>query len=189
MQINTQVLNEKINKLDERIEYYENNYLNYYNKIKEMEKLWSNDKGKLFMQKVSGEEKQSKTICSDLKEINTLYKYIYTSYKDIGMKILVNLEKEEEIFNRINKCIEQNKTILSLYKILDKTNYTPEQKSLIYAEEIKIKKQLETTVKIKESIKDIYKTIKEKESNINKKISKITICIIPENDISLIIES
>ena len=188
MKINLQLLREKTNNINKLIEDYEELNLNYYNKIKEIEHYWNNQKAKQLLSTIEEEKKEVTKEINNLKEISTIYDFIYNKYNNIGKNISVNIDEKEKMLAKVNKCIEKIKYVMTLYKNIDTTNYKIEQITIINSHNKKLAEQLKKMNDIKEKLNKSIKDIEEIETSIKNKISRINIEIIKETDISNMIE-
>ncbi len=188
MKIDLSKLKQEISKLKKIETDYEEIYLNYYSKIKEIDNEWNNIYEKRLMQNIEKEKKEMSLVHSDITELKSLYTYIYEKYSDIGKKIEIDLDKEDIIIRQLDICINHLRSVRYLCNNVDREDKTPEQIYALNSISRKANTGINSLVELRISITSIFKKIKEIENTIKTKINKINLSSVQETDISGSIE-
>lgn len=153
VEINIKEIENIIPKLDEKIKKYNENSVELINTIKLTGDYWKGNDYNYYFKKISEQNLNiSKEIELSIKKIN-IYKFIYNEYKNYGKKIQIDVDSQEKMINKINKCLDLEQ------KIEDKLNnliINAIDKQL----KIELNKILTNLNDIKEVYKDIYVDVK-----------------------------
>ena len=183
MEINVDYLEQIYNELSKSISSFEDNYLNVYNTLKDVENNWYDYHARLFFNNSAIEKNEINRSIIELYELSDTYKNLINQYKQIGNNIYINLNNKNDILNKFNNFLNIINEIISFFYSLDSSFSS----SITY----KINKERNRVMEIKKrtiNAKNRFKTICDKIENIEKevslKLSKINVEIIKEADIN-----
>lgn len=119
MEIDINLLEEKLNILSKIEEKYQENYLNYYNEFNKLNNWWTTTKGVYFLENIRNEKRLVGLYLDYFKDIKNIYKYLVIECKKVGKNILLDLNKRDEIkryynlyLDKINNLIEKANDIM-----------------------------------------------------------------------------
>lgn len=188
MEIDLFKVKKAIKKIDKIEKKYEEVYLTYYNTANEIDNEWNNKYEKMLMQAVEEEKKEMNLVRENMSEIKKVYSYILEKYSELGEKIKINLRRESEITDQIDKCVAELKTINNLSNNINIEDFSPQQ---LYALEIsgpRIRNMITDLVDVKSRITSTLKNIKNIEEAIKNRINNIELVTAKETDISGMLE-
>lgn len=148
VEINIKEIENIIPKLDEKIKKYNENSVELINTIKLTGDYWKGNDYNYYFKKISEQNLNiSKEMELSIKKIN-IYKFIYNEYKNYGKKIQIDVDSQEKMINKINKCLNLEQ------KIEDKLNNL-----IINAIDKQLKIELNKILTNLNDIKEVYKDI------------------------------
>ncbi|MBE6152813.1 MAG: hypothetical protein E7166_01110 [Firmicutes bacterium] len=183
MKINIMIIKSEILKLNTLIDEYENNYLNLYNEIKKASSYWQDGNSINFFNDADYYKLKIQLNVEEIKQLKEVYNYLINKYSQIGNKITFNLNSRTYLINSFNSYINQIDEIIKLYNNLDLSFCSYERQKLINQRN-QFKSIKNSLIKIKKNIINKLEYIEEIEKEINLKLSKISIELLKENNVS-----
>ena len=165
VKIKVDELNEKIKKIEQIIDNYEENVGNINLCYQNISLMY---KGGVFDTKIKEIEEEmlnNKKMVNLLKEQCKVYKNLYDFYKELGSSVNCNLDSKDFILDKIDINISNIEDIK--VKLSNTNNYLNTTKELS-----KINNILTAINKVKTNINDAYNKIEDKEYEIYNKVSE-----------------
>ena len=169
--INTKNINSEIIGLNQLIEDYTTNYLNLFNTINQLQSSWVGPTAETYFEQIDQDKAKTTKMLNKIKDQNSIYKYIYDSYRKIGNSIKCNLNSKEELIKKVKSCIDKTTEILKIYQTIGVEKSYEERESIIKKKE-KTKQILSKYKEIKENINNTYSKIEEIEQEVNIMINR-----------------
>lgn len=188
MRINVSNIKNEINIINKLVDEYNSIYINYYNKITEIEQQWNNVYEKRLMQNIEIEKKNMNNVYNDLLELNNMYRYICDKYSSVGNKINVDVHSLSRITSKIDNCISHLWNIIYMFDGIDTEELDENQIYLITVARNRAYREINMYKVLKNNVKSFFSKISNYESDIRKRISKTNISNIQETDISQCID-
>ena len=157
-------IEKNITLFNSEIKDYNQNSIELINAIKMTENYWKGNDYNFYIEKLNDQNLKISMYVDLLLKRVSIYKFLYNEYKEYGKKIRININSEEKVVNKVNKCIDLIQEIDDEFKTL-------------VTSDIKEKLELENQSKMLSEIDQIYRTIIEDVKKIYKKTknSKIKI--------------
>jgi len=152
---------------------------NFYNNI-ETFSLWKGNVANTFFSNISNDKISMEKIIEELENINKIIEYINKKYSEIGKKIKFNIDRFEEIQEKIINISEDNNNLNNQLDNIDNSFCDVIERDILEKTKNNINITNKQTNNSKEKIKNITNTIKEIETKIKYMISKIEIELIEE---------
>ncbi len=174
-EVDIEEIKKNILLLNSEIKDYNQNNIELINTIKMTENYWKGDDYNFYIEKLNNQNiKISKYLELLSKKIN-MYKFLYNEYKEYGKKIRININTEEKIINKINKCIDLIQKILDEYKEITMNTTDTKEKSALYESIKKLDEIKQIYILISEDVKKIYKKVRYSKIKISSEIEKQSI--------------
>ena len=181
MEIDIDILNKQYLQLSKIINLYEENYLNFFNALNQALTCWQDNISQKYSDLVKIQKKESDKAIEDLKNFEKTLKIVINKYEPIAKHIAYFKENKIKLYNSFEKYIAKIQDTINMINSLD-LNFCPTEQTEILKiknDLINIKKELTTIFNIN---KKIIKEIEQKESEINKILSKYNYQIVREID-------
>lgn len=183
MKIDIVGLNPEIVKFSNLLKQYNELYLNIYNKIKEIEKYWNGPYSVSFMDNIEKEKQKISLIIEDLSTVNSLYKYIYDSYKGLGKNIYFDENNSDTLIKKFDSYLQILNIIITKYNSIN-TNYYNEVRETINVHKSKINAIKDQTMALKSKNNEMILKLNKIEENIKTKLDNIEIGTMSATNIS-----
>lgn len=182
MNIDVELLKKQCIKLEQIIDSYELDYLNFYNILKESMNYWQDDYSKRYIEQLNFQKNESDKIILDLKDLKKTLNNIIIKYEGIAKKIYYLKENKDSLYNLFFKYKNSLTKTIDYLNNLDLSFCFKEQKFIL-----KIKDDLSSNLKkiifIEQKVQKTINLIEQKEIEIHNLISKYQNNIIKELEI------
>lgn len=183
MEIDVNKINNCVENFKSVIKSYDDNVLELQNKNTRASSCWLDNNATLFFENVERENRYVNKIVDNLKQISAVYAFVIHSYSHYGDKIKINLNSLSSVENKMNNLIDGLNQLIYKYNNLD-LKFGPSEYTMILNQKNKIINIKKDIIDLKKMVINDYNKIEKTESEISKKINKINIQPIKENDIS-----
>ncbi len=181
MKIDLKIIKNHYQQLSKIVNDYETNYLNFFNEINKSINSWQDLNANYFEEQLALEKKENQKILMTLKDLENLYKNIYTHYSEIAQKINYVKENKEKLFYTFDYYIENIKYAIQQIKNLNLDFCPKEKKIIMNIKDILIDNQKKIK-SIKNKCSNIITNIENNEKKINNIITKLEYIKINESD-------
>lgn len=182
--VNVIEIDKELSNLNSLIDDYELNFMNLYKELNDTSTNWVDQKSKKFFDSIQKEKNKEINFFTEIKSIREIYKYIVMKYKDIGNLIKVKISDKDLIIEKYVKTIGEVDEILTLFKGLEVTGCTEDEKENINKQVERLNSVKTNLIDSKIKVKKLLENIEDIEKEINYKLSKIDIMAIRDYDIS-----
>ena len=181
MKININNLKDEVNAFNRLLNKYEENYLNYNNMISSFSFYWQDYKSQKFFDEAQQERISYEEILNDLKDIQKVYLYIIDKYSEFGRKIFINLDSKSRVMRRFDTYINNINSIINRFYNLD-LSFCPNEAYYIRNLRDRLISQRDKVVSCKDKVKRYYEKINSIETEVRRRISKLSACNIKSID-------
>ena len=182
MNIDVELLKKQCLKIEQIIDSYELDYLNFYNILKESMNYWQDDYSKRYIEQLNYQKNESDKIILDLKDLKKLLNSITIKYEPIAKKIYYLKENKDSLSTIFIEYKTSLTKTINFLNNLDLSLCLKEQETIL-----KIKNDLNSTLKkiisIEQKVKKTINEIEQKEIEVNNLVSKFPNTIIKELEI------
>ncbi len=182
MEINISNLKINLTELRKKVNQYDDNYINIYHHLIQSSSYWNDKYSNRFFSCV--EEKRHK-IDKNIQELNKMinvYQYIIDQYQSLGSKVKIKVENRNDVISAIDHYIQQLNNIISYYQGLD-VSFCPNEAYFLNQEKQKLIKMRDSSINMKQNIKNIFNLVEETERTVKSKNNKIHIEILKDINI------
>ena len=137
------------------------------------------------MQNIESEKASMNLVYNDLTLINSIYEKMYKGYSELGNKIYINVNKEEEIVNKMNGCINHLNRII---KMLDYVSVDSNQIYLLNNTKQMLFRELDVFRALCNNVVNAFIKVKKIENQIHDMLLKINIETVKVSDITNYVE-
>jgi len=183
MLINIDNLKLEINKLNNLINNYEINLLNFYNEISCASVYWQDNNFDILKKNIDIEILNFKDTIAEFYDVKNIYDEIIKNYEKIGCKLEINLHVMNNIMLNFEKYLYLIRKLIGEYEGINFEQLDKEKKLLLMQLE-KLKNIEVSANDLMKKLTNYYNTIIDFENKIKLNLSKIQIGILKENDIS-----
>ena len=182
MEIDINLLEEKLNILSKIEEKYQENYLNYYNEFNKLNNWWTTTKGVYFLENIRNEKRLVGLYLDYFKDIKNIYKYLVIECKKVGKNILLDLNKRDEIKRYYNLYLDKiNNLVEKANDIMIRDNNSKVYDS-IYNNLLRLNNISKNLSEILQKFDNVSSEIDNILLNVENKIGKVDIEVIKIND-------
>lgn len=119
-------------KLANKMESYENDYLTHYYYFHTVEKHWYSEEATLFYQTLQDDLKNEQNTLEFFKRVHKIYDFLVSSYSEIGNVIEYEKSYKESILNVLDELILITDKIIGSYNDIGIYNYS--ERSMLYSQ-------------------------------------------------------
>lgn len=185
LKINCVNLKNDINKLNSLIDEYEEIKLNLFNQLKDACINWQDGNSQEFDSKIYLEKVETNLILQSLKDKQSLFKFVYDKYSDIGSKIVCDLKNKTSVFSMVDSCLSQIDNILYEFNLIDGSFYYYEYQSII-RQKNKVLDCRNKLNQVRNNVSSMYTRIEQIEREVNDKIKMLSEVKINSFDYNLV---
>lgn len=173
-------LKNELNKLNSLFDTYQENYLNFYNEIKNSSVYWQDVHSTKFFKDKEVEKQKLDISFDELNSLKSVYNIIIQEYEKFGNYISFDLTYREELLSDVNVYINKVTRISNLYSSLNYSFASSSIRVSLGEQHKTINKLIKDAQTLKERLKNIMNEIDEIERKIQSKISNISISVLPD---------
>ncbi len=162
------------------VEKYDECLGNFYNELKDTSSYWIDNQSGEYYDNLSFEKNDVNELIENLKEIMSIYNFIYQNYEKIGEKISYNSEHKDDVIASFNKIIDELSVALKKYTNL---NINTTEKNNILKQRNNIKSIKKNMQNLQSKVINKFDEIEQIERDVNKKLANINIKNIKETEL------
>ena len=186
MWVNTIELSNYVKILNNLIDKYEEEYLNYYNEMNKSSFFWNDEKAMRFYSDINIEKLKIITNHNELLSLNKIYTNIINSYQQLGKIVSFDLKNKNIVLDLLNKCNEDIKNIISSNNNVS-VGSAPEISGIISSNSSILNNLQNELQDYKMKTREAFNKIEEIEREITSAISSLNLEYVKERDLTIYI--
>ena len=184
MEINTNDLQKELQRLNQLITDWETCQLNLYRHLDKATSNWQDADSIKFSEQIVTEKNNTEKVLDQVKDLKSLYQYLYNNYSKLGQKIYCDTEARRNLTTQIDNYYDNLKKIYHQFDDID-MSFSYKEKSDIIDIKNKLERQLKKLEELKRNVLSFLDKVEEIEREVSVRISRFQDILISDFDMNL----
>lgn len=187
--VDVETLRTLVDRLEELLDTYQDNYINLYNEIQDSEMFWHDPHAVNFFRQRVTEKARIDVSYNELTSTKKVYDLVIRNYEKIGEYIEFNIQNRSSLLSKFNTYINKLNRVYNNYCDMDYSFANSSIQLSIEYQKDKVRELLDEATDLRDNIRKLLSDISENERKIRREISKINVKVLPQPSIEGVISA